>query len=184
MSTIEKKPELIAPAGNFDKLHFAITYGADAVYFGGNEFNLRVKTQNFDREELAKAVDLCSANNVKTIFLMNAFLHESDLNTVKAFINEIKDFTFSAIMISDPGMLLLLQEEGISIPLHLSTQVSTLNHKAVNFWHNQGINRIVLGREVTLNEIKVIKEYSDCEIEVFIHGAVCISYSGRCLLSR
>lgn len=179
-----KRPALIAPAGNMDKLRFAVRYGADAVYFGGKDFNLRAGTDNFTIDEIASAIDFCGQSHVETIFLLNAFLKESDIGLVKEYLLSIKHFPFSAIMISDPGMLLLIREMGISVPIHLSTQISTLNHYAINFWKEAGISRVVLAREATLEEIRRIREYVDMEIEVFVHGALCISYSGRCLLSR
>jgi len=178
------KPEIAAPAGNPEKLEIAVKYGADAVYFGGKKFNLRSGSGNFSADEIDKGLQTCKKAGVKTIFLMNSFLHEKDINKVKDYIKQIKDYKFSAIMISDPGMLLLLKESGIKTDLHLSTQMSTLNHLSVKFWTDAGIKRIVLARETTLDEIKSIREHTDAEIEIFCHGALCISYSGRCLLSR
>lgn len=179
----DKNIELVAPAGNFEKLQAAVHYGADAVYFGGQEFNLRATTKNFSLEEIEKAVEYAHNHNVKSIFLLNAFLHESDISPAKEYIHHIKHIPFDAIMVSDPGMTLLLQES-VNVPLHLSTQMSTLNHLAIKFWAKQGITRIVLARETTLEEIKQIREHTDIELEIFCHGALCISYSGRCLLSR
>ncbi|MCX8122738.1 MAG: U32 family peptidase [Spirochaetes bacterium] len=179
---IDKKIELVAPAGNLEKLQAAVHYGADAVYFGGQQFNLRATTKNFNIEEIHKAVEYAHNHNVKVIFLLNAFLHESDIQPAKDYIQQIKHIPFDAIMISDPGMALLLEK--VDVPLHLSTQMSTLNHLAVKFWSNNGISRIVLARETTLQEIKKIREHTNIELEIFCHGALCISYSGRCLLSR
>lgn len=184
MTVHNKKPILISPAGNLHKLQYAIQYGADAVYFGGEVFNLRTGGENFTIDELAYAVSLCQNAKVDSIFLLNSFLHENDIAKVKEYVESIKHIPFSAIMISDPGMMVLIREMGISLPLHLSTQMSTLNHYAINFWRDAGISRIVLGREVTLEEIRRIRSHVDSEIEVFVHGALCISYSGRCLLSR
>lgn len=184
MTPHSKRPALVSPAGNMDKLRFAVQYGADAVYFGGKDFNLRAGSGNFALDEISRAVDFCAQSHVETIFLLNAFLHEKDIGLVKEYLSEIKKIPFSAVMISDPGMLLLIREVGISAPLHLSTQMSTLNHYAIKFWKEAGISRVVLARETTLEEIKCIYEHTDIEIEVFVHGALCISYSGRCLLSR
>lgn len=178
------KPEIAAPAGNPEKLKIAVKYGADAVYFGGKEFNLRSGSGNFSSDEIDKGLQTCKKAGVKTIFLMNSFLHEKDINKVKEYIEQIEEYKFSAIMISDPGMLLLLKESRMKTDLHLSTQMSTLNHLSVKFWTDAGIKRIVLARETTLDEIKSIREHTDAEIEIFCHGALCISYSGRCLLSR
>ncbi len=174
----------MSPAGNMDKLRFAVHYGADAVYFGGRDFNLRAGSGNFNTEEIASAVDFCAQSRVQAIFLLNSFLHEDDIGRAKEYCSSIKHIPFSAIMISDPGMLLLIREAGISIPLHLSTQMSTLNHYAARFWQDADISRIVLAREANLEEIRHIREATDVEIEVFVHGALCIAYSGRCLLSR
>jgi len=178
-----KDIELVAPAGNFEKLQAAVHYGANAVYFGGQQFNLRATTKNFSIEELEQAVQYAHDSNVKAIFLLNAFLHESDIPVVTEYIQQIKHIPFDAIMISDPGMALLVQDH-LNVPLHLSTQMSTLNHLAIKFWAGHGISRIVLARETTLEEIKQIREHTDIELEIFCHGALCISYSGRCLLSR
>ncbi|MEW6527930.1 MAG: peptidase U32 family protein [Spirochaetota bacterium] len=179
----DKKIELVAPAGNLEKLKAAVHYGADAVYFGGQQFNLRATTKNFSIPEIEQAVAYAHEHNVKAIFLLNAFLHECDIPFVTEYIQHIKHIPFDAIMISDPGMALLVKEN-IQVPLHLSTQMSTLNHLAVKFWALQGISRIVLARETTLEEIKQIRQHTDIELEIFCHGALCISYSGRCLLSR
>lgn len=178
-----KNIELVAPAGNFEKLQASVHYGASAVYFGGQQFNLRATTKNFSLPEIEQAVEYAHAHNARAIFLLNAFLHESDIPLVTEYVQHIQHIPFDAIMVSDPGMALLVQEH-MNVPLHLSTQMSTLNHLAVKFWANHGISRIVLARETTLEEIKMIREHTDIELEIFCHGALCISYSGRCLLSR
>ncbi len=178
-----KNIELVAPAGNLEKLQAAVHFGAHAVYFGGQQFNLRATTKNFSIPDIEQAVAYAHKHTVKAIFLLNAFLHESDIPVVTEYIQHIKHIPFDAIMISDPGMALLVQEY-LNIPLHLSTQMSTLNHLAVKFWASHGISRIVLARETTLEEIKQLREHTDIELEIFCHGALCISYSGRCLLSR
>ncbi|HPP48705.1 MAG TPA: peptidase U32 family protein [Spirochaetota bacterium] len=178
-----KNIELVAPAGNFEKLQAAVHYGAHAVYFGGQQYNLRATTKNFSIHEIEQAVAYAHTHNVKAIFLLNAFLHESDIPVVTEYIQHIKHIPFDAIMVSDPGMSLLVKEH-LNVPLHLSTQMSTLNHLAAKFWASHGISRIVLARETTLEEIKQIREHTDIELEIFCHGALCISYSGRCLLSR
>ena len=178
------RPLLAAPAGNFEKLRFAVRYGADEVYLGGGELNLRAKADNFSPAELERAIELCRKSGVRTTYLLNSFLHEGDLERARRHIAGIAQFPFDAVMISDPGMLLLLREAGNTSRLHLSTQVSTLNHMAVRFWLDQGISRIVLGREATLSDVERIRARTEGQIEVFAHGALCISYSGRCLLSR
>ncbi len=178
------RPQIVSPAGNPEKLRFAVRYGADNVYFGGNMFNLRVKSGNFDIDALKQGVDFCRLHGVTTTFLMNSFLHEADLGPALDYVRQIREINFDSVMISDPGMLMMLKEEGIDADFHLSTQMNTLNHRAVKFWLDAGFKRIVLGREVSVEEIRQIKKNTDAEIEVFAHGALCISYSGRCLLSR
>lgn len=184
MNILDKKVEVLAPAGNLEKLQCAVNYGADAVYFGGEEFNLRDKAGNFPIEDIAKAINYCKENKVKPIFLLNSFLHENDIDAAKKYINKIKDFEFYAVVISDPGMLQLVKDANLNCRIHLSTQMSTLNHLSVKFWNSMGVDRIVLAREVNIEEIRKMREYTDIELEVFMHGALCISYSGRCLLSR
>jgi putative protease len=178
------KPEILSPAGNLDKLKFAVNYGADSVYMGGADFNLRSRAGNFTQAEIEEAIDFCKERSVKIIFLMNSFLHEDDLSAAKEYINQIKKHPFDAIMVSDPGMLIMLKEAGITAQLHLSTQMNTLNHISAKFWEDAGFSRIVLGRETSIAEIAKIKESCNIELEIFIHGALCVAYSGRCLLSR
>jgi putative protease len=178
------KPEIVSPAGNLEKLKMAVKYGADAVYFGGKEFNLRDQAGNFTFEEIKEGLQICGQAGAKSVFLMNSFLHEKDIESAKEYIKQIRDFNFSAVMVSDPGMLMLLKEADIKPDIHLSTQMSTLNRMSVKFWNDAGIKRIVLARETTLDEIKSIRDNTGAEIEIFAHGALCISYSGRCLLSR
>ncbi|MBN1499117.1 MAG: U32 family peptidase [Spirochaetes bacterium] len=181
---IRNKPEIVSPAGNLEKLKFAVTFGADSVFFGGGMFNLRDKAGNFSPEDISEAVEFCRTHDVKTTFLLNSFLHEKDIDAAEKYIKSIEHFDFHAVMISDPGMLQLVKNSNLKSRIYLSTQMSTLNRLSVKFWKNQGIDRIVLARETTLKEIESIRDFSDDEIEVFVHGALCISYSGRCLLSR
>lgn len=175
---------IAAPAGNLEKLRIAAAYGADEIYFGGADFNLRSQAGNFSEDDILKGLSFCGERGIATTFLLNSFLHENDIDAARRYINEIRRFPFDALMISDPGMLELIRESGIETPIHLSTQMSTLNHLAVKFWQRLGIKRIVLGREISLGEIQGIRDHTDAEIEVFAHGSLCISYSGRCLLSR
>jgi len=179
-----KMPEIVSPAGNIEKLKFAVNYGADAVYFGGTDFNLRMRADNLNDDDIIDGISYCKKRGVKTVFLLNSFLHEKDIPGAKRYIGKIRDYDFDAIMISDPGMMILLRETEIHAKIHLSTQMSVLNHLTVKFWKETGIDRIVLARETTLDEIAMIRENTGAEIEVFVHGALCISYSGRCLLSR
>lgn len=181
---MSQRPEIVSPAGNIEKLELAVKFGADAVYFGGEEFNLRAKAGNFSREDIEKALEICAEAGVKSIFLLNSFLHESDIPAAREYISSMKKYPFSAVMVSDPGMIGLIQESGAGWDIHLSTQMSTLNSMSVRFWQERGIKRIVLARETTLEEIASIKENTGADIEVFVHGALCVAYSGRCLLSR
>jgi len=177
-------PSLVAPAGNLEKLKHAVRFGAHEVYFGGESFNLRSQSGNFSPEDMEEGIGFCARHGVKTVFLLNSFVHENDVPAVKSYLREIAHYTFDAVMVSDPGMLMLLKESGSEIPVHLSTQMSTLNHPAVRFWNSLGVSRVVLAREATLDEIRTIRDHTDAALEVFVHGALCISYSGRCLLSR
>jgi len=184
MKTNNIKSEIVSPAGNPEKLRFAVKYGADTVYFGGDEFNLRIQSGNFNHEEIKSSLQFCNENNVKSVFLLNSFLHEADIRTAEKYISSISDYKFDGIMVADPAMMLLLKDAGIDADFHLSTQMNTLNHVSIRFWNDAGFKRIVLGREVSLDEIRLIRENTDAEIEVFAHGALCVAYSGRCLLSR
>jgi putative protease len=179
-----KKIEIVSPAGNLEKLIIAVKYGADNVYFGSDRFNLRVKAGNFSYDDIKEGINYCKKNNVKTTFLMNSFLHESDVDKVLDYAVKIKELEFDSVMISDPGMLMILKQAGIDAEFHLSTQMNTLNSYSVKFWIEAGFKRIVLAREATIDEIKMIKRNTGAEIEIFAHGALCIAYSGRCLLSR
>jgi U32 family peptidase len=178
------RPRLVAPAGNLEKLRFAVAYGADEVYFGGGMFNLRSQADNLGLEEIRIAADHCRERNVRTVFLLNSFLHERDTGPAREYIAEIAKIPIDALMVSDPGMLALVRDAGVKTAIHLSTQASTLNHLAVRFWEQAGVSRIVLARETGLDEIRSIRDHTDAELEIFVHGALCISYSGRCLLSR
>lgn len=178
------KPEITAPAGSLDKLLFAVYFGADAVYFGGSAFNLRINADGFTNDELSYAAEFCSEHGVKSIFLLNAFLHEKNLSEAKSVVRHIKGFGFDAVMTADPGMLVLLKDAGVHAAFYLSTQMTVLNSAAAAFWKAAGYSRVVLGREITPDEILAIKNAVNIEIEVFAHGAVCMAYSGRCLLSR
>ena len=182
--TITPHIEIVSPAGNLEKLRFAVRYGADAVYFGGGMLNLRENADNFSIAEISEALTFCRENSVRPIFLLNSFLHEADIGKAREYLCSIKDLGLHSVMLSDPGMLQLVRESGIRAELQLSTQMSTLNHLSVRFWQSQGIKRIVLARETTLDEVRMIRDNTDAELEIFAHGALCIAYSGRCLLSR
>jgi U32 family peptidase len=179
-----KRPEIVSPAGNPEKLRMALEYGADAVYFGGEMLNLRENADNFTRAEAAESVDLCHKKGARAIFLLNSFLHESNISAAAEYLETLRGIPFDAVMVSDPGMLQLVKKSKLPCQIHLSTQMSTLNHLAIDFWREQGVARIVLARETSLEEIKMIRSHTDVDIEIFAHGALCIAYSGRCLLSR
>ena len=176
-----KKPELLAPAGDLERLKIALTYGADAVYIGG-AFNLRANTPNFTMENLKEGIEYAHKLNKKVYVTVNIAMHNKEYEKIEDYLKELKKIDADAIIISDPAIIELAKQ--IGLPIHLSTQSSTLNKKAVKYYKEEGIERIVLARECTKEDIKDIKENSDIELEVFIHGAMCASFSGRCVLSN
>lgn len=178
-----KKIELLAPAGNFEKLQTAIRYGADAVYMGGKAFGLRNLADNFSVAEMAKALDYCHARNVKAYLTVNSYPHNGLLPQLEGFLTEIAGLSFDAYIVADPGVIDLVREISPEMELHLSTQANTINWRSANFWKKQGIRRVNLARETTLDAIAETASKTGMEVEVFVHGALCISYSGRCLLS-
>ena len=177
------RPELLAPAGDLEKLRFALLYGADAVYVGGTMFNLRANASNFTLDELKEGVSFAHQLKKKVYVTVNIAFHTSELKNLTNYLKELDSIGIDAIIISDPAIISIAKEY-TNLELHLSTQQSTLNYEAVEFWKKQGITRIVLGREVSKEEIIEIKRHVDIEIECFIHGAMCASYSGRCVLSN
>ncbi len=177
-------PELLAPAGNMTKLKIALDYGADAVYCGGKEFGLRAKADNFSRDELIAAVDYVHQRNKKIYLTLNIIPHNIDIEQMEDFLSFLENINLDGLIISDPGVLQLIKDKDISIPLHLSTQANTVNWASVKFWQNQGLERVILARELNKGEIAEISSKTDVGLEVFIHGSMCISYSGRCLLSN
>ncbi|HNX00701.1 MAG TPA: U32 family peptidase C-terminal domain-containing protein [Candidatus Cloacimonadota bacterium] len=175
--------ELLSPAGNLEKLKYAIAYGADAVYAGGKEYSLRAKADNFDPDELKKAVEYCHSLGKKLYITTNIFAHEEDFRELPDYLQYLDRIKVDAVIASDPGVISLIQEH-TSIPIHISTQANVTSSQSVKFWKRQGIKRIILARELSRDEIMVIREQNpDIELEIFVHGAMCISYSGRCLLS-
>ena len=178
-----KKLELLAPAGNFEKLEIAIHYGADAVYLSGKEFSLRNFSGNFTLNELKHAIALAHRHNVKVYVACNIYSRNHEQKTIRDFMASLKSLQPDAVIVSDPGIVLMATESIPEIPLHLSTQASTTNYNAIKFWQNQGVQRINVARELSIEEIKEIASKVSAEIEAFVHGAMCISYSGRCLLS-
>ncbi len=177
------KPELLAPAGNMEKLKVAIRYGADAVYLGGKAFGLRNLAGNFTGEELSHAVDYAHRRGVKVYLTVNAFPDNSDLVRLERYLDEIAEIPFDAFIAADPGVIDLMAGRYPEREIHLSTQANTTNWRSARFWQSQGVKRVNLAREMSLEHIGETAENCDLELEVFVHGAMCISYSGRCLLS-
>lgn len=180
------KIELLAPAGDLEKLKIAIDYGADAVYFGGEMFGLRAGAKNFSIDDIIEGVNYVHERGKKAYLTVNVFAHNEDIIELSNFLNNIKSIPIDAFIVSDPGIVLMIQEHIPNVEIHLSTQANTTNFKTAEFWHKQGIKRIVLARELTLTEIKELRSRLPVtlEFEAFIQGAMCISYSGRCLLSN
>ena len=178
-----KKVELLAPAGNFEKLEMAIHYGADAVYLAGKDFSLRNFSGNFTFDELHKAVQLAHDHGVKIYVACNIYSRNSEQKAITDYLDKISEINPDAIIIADPGIFMEACKIIPRIPVHLSTQSNTTNYRSVLFWEKLGIKRINTARELSLEEIKEIVFRSTIEVEAFVHGAMCISYSGRCLLS-
>ena len=181
-----KKPELLAPAGDLEKLKMAIVYGADAVYLGGEEFGLRKASKNFSMEEIEEGVNFAHERNRKVYVTMNIIAHNEDLSGVGSYAKKLYDIGVDGVIVADPGIYSLVREGAPDLEIHISTQASITNYETINFWYGLGIRRVVLAREVSLEEIKEIRKNipEDMELEAFVHGAMCISYSGRCLLSN
>ncbi len=177
------KPELLAPAGNFEKLEIAIHYGADAVYLAGKNFSLRNFSGNFTDQELKAAMALAHKNNVKVYLACNIYSRNSEQTKLKEFLNTIGEIRPDAVILSDPGIIFQARDLIPDIDIHLSTQANTTNFNALNFWKQNGVKRVNLARELSLKEITEITANAPIETEAFVHGAMCISYSGRCLLS-
>lgn len=180
------RPELLIPANNLEVLKIAVIYGADAVYIGGEAFGLRAKAKNFSLEEMKAGIEFAHAHDVKVYVTANILAHNNDLPQVREYFKELKDIKPDALIIADPAIFTIAKEELPDMELHISTQANNTNYGTYNFWHKLGAKRVVSARELSLREIKEIRNNipKDLEIETFIHGAMCISYSGRCLLSN
>jgi putative protease len=178
-----KKPELLAPAGDFEKLRTAIHYGADAVYLGDSRFSLRNRAGNFGPGELEKAVLYARDHGVKAYVTVNIFPHNRDLSGIEEHIDVLKAARPDAVVLSDPGVFMMMKKRAPEIDIHISTQANITNGESAVFWENIGAKRLVLSRELTLGEIREIREKTAAELEVFVHGSLCISYSGRCYIS-
>ena len=180
-----KKPELLVPASSLEVLKTAVRYGADAVYIGGEVFGLRATAKNFSLEEMKEGVEFAHRYNVKVYVTANILAHNSDIEPVKAYFNDLKKVKPDALIIADPAIFTIAKEMLPDMELHISTQANNTNYGTYNFWHSLGAKRVVSARELSIGEIKDIRNHipDDLEIETFVHGAMCISYSGRCLLS-
>lgn len=180
-----RKPELLVPASSLEVLKMAVRYGADAVYIGGEVFGLRAKAKNFSLEEMAEGVKFAHEHGVKVYVTANILAHNADIEPVKVYFNDLKKVKPDALIISDPAIFTIAKEILPEMELHISTQANNTNYGTYNFWYGLGAKRVVSARELSIHEIKEIRENipEDMEIETFIHGAMCISYSGRCLLS-
>ena len=183
MTCSQKKIELLAPAGNFEKLKTAIHYGADAVYLGGRDFSLRNFSGNFTLEEMADAVSHAHEHRVKVYVACNVYPRTHEAGAIADFLASLGEIRPDAVIIADPGVLVMARKIIPGIPIHLSTQANTTNRETLLFWSSQGVSRINTARELSLAEIKEMADFAPLEIETFVHGAMCISYSGRCLLS-
>lgn len=181
-----RKPEILSPAGNPEKLRFAVDYGADAVYLGMKKYGMRSASENFSPEELAQGIAYAHARGAKVYVTANVMPRQSDVAELPAFFDSIRETLPDAFIVSDPGIMDLLRQSFPDAPIHLSTQTSTVNAATCRFWYRQGVRRIVLARELSLAEIRSIRSEipDDLELETFVHGAMCVSYSGRCLLSN
>lgn len=177
--------ELLIPASSLEVLKVAVMFGADAVYIGGEAFGLRAKAKNFSLEEMKEGVEFAHAHDVKVYVTANILAHNKDLDGAREYFEELKQVGMDALIISDPGMFTIAKEVLPDVDIHISTQANNTNYATFNFWYKMGARRVVTARELSLEEIKTIRKNipDDLEIETFIHGAMCISYSGRCLLS-
>lgn len=179
-----KKPELLAPAGSFEKLQAAVQYGADAVYFAGNGFGLRARAGNFDTEEMEKALRFLHSSGKKGYVTVNAYLKNNEFDGLKEYFGRLSELKPDSVIVSDPGVFRYAKKYAPNIPIHISTQANVTNLSAVEFWHELGAERVILARELSGEEIKYICKNTSCEVEAFVHGAMCISMSGRCLISN
>lgn len=183
---MRRKIELLIPAGSLEVLRVAVDYGADAVYIGGEAFGLRAKAHNFTMEEMKEGCDYCHAHGARLYVTVNIFAHNADLPGVRSYLERLRDVPVDALIISDPAIFTMAREILPDMELHVSTQANNTNYGIYQFWYRLGAKRVVSARELSLEELKEIRANipEDMEIESFIHGAMCISYSGRCLLSN
>ena len=189
MTLTFRVPELLSPAGSLEKLKVAVLYGANAVYLGGQHFGLRAAADNFTYDEIVEGVAFAHAHQAKVYVAINAFLHDKDLEELPPFIHFLQEVEVDGVIVSDLGVLQVVRRESsaLALPIHLSTQASCLNAESVQLWHSLGVKRVILGREVSLQEAKDIKQQggpNGPELEMFIHGSLCMAYSGHCVISN
>ena len=179
-----QKPELLAPAGNLEKLKIAVLYGADAVYIGGEAFSLRTAADNFSLADIREGVNFAHRMDAKVYLALNVFLRNSDIDVVREYLQEVCRTGIDAVIVSDLGMFMLVREIAPTMEIHVSTQANTTNYISAQTWYKMGAKRVVLARELSIEEIKEISQKVSVglELEMFVHGAMCVSYSGRCLL--
>lgn len=178
------KPELLSPAGNIEKLRLAFLFGSDAVYLGGHVFGLRKYAENFSIELLSFAVNMALEQDKKIYLVLNGFAHDSDTDSLIAYLKAIRGIPLHGFIISDLGVIMMARRYCPDIPIHVSTQASLTNVYAIRFFQKYGVSRVILAREVSLNALRYIKAHTDLELEIFIHGAMCASYSGKCVISN
>ena len=180
------RPELLAPAGDLEKLKIACAYGADAVYFGGTSFSLRAGAGNLSLEEMEEGIRHAHALGVRCYLTVNIYPHNEDLAELESYLTSLKGLALDGILVSDPGALMMIRRILPEVELHLSTQANLTNYMTAKFWYDQGVRRVVTARELSIEEIRELRKNvpEDMEVEAFVHGAMCISYSGRCLLSN
>lgn len=183
MKSTRNLPEILAPAGSLDKLKVAVSYGANAVYVGGQKFGLRTAAENFTLDELREGMSFAHERGAQVYVVLNSFLHDKDLAELPEFVKFLEEIGADAVIVSDLGVVKTVREFS-NIPVHVSTQASTLNAESAKLWKKAGATRIVLGREVSVKEAGKIKREADIEIEMFIHGSMCMAYSGHCVISN
>jgi len=179
-----KIPEILAPAGNMEKAIVAMEYGADALYLSGKAFGMRAKAGNFSMDELKEVVSIAHDRGVKIYVTVNVFAHNDEIDLLPPYLRELEELEVDGLIVADLGVIALAKEYAPSTPLHLSTQANTVNYRAAQLWEELGISRLVMARELTREEIQKVCQETKAEIEVFVHGAMCMAYSGRCLLSN
>ncbi|MGT2744275.1 peptidase U32 family protein [Streptococcus phocae subsp. phocae] len=184
MSNHKKRPEVLSPAGTLEKLKVAIDYGADAVFVGGQAYGLRSRAGNFSMEELQEGIDYAHARGSKVYVAANMVTHEGNEAGAGEWFRQLRDMGLDAVIVSDPALIMICSMEAPGLEIHLSTQASSTNYETFEFWKQMGLTRVVLAREVNMAELAEIRKRTNVEIEAFVHGAMCISYSGRCVLSN